>query len=721
METSAQPSAGGSADGVSVRREPTVLVDRFDGDVPAGRVVGNATVDGIVRGGIDTERIIGIDNGALRIQPLTKPGWGRAGLAYGPYRRQNGLAFGAFLLNGHNISRVQPLPEGFRMRVGRWVVGSETDPPFARMLRALRGRQRRFVWRRLLQWFRTGTHFFEVPHIEENLAVGWFRREAPKDPLQEGNALIVHAVVPEGGELWARVGATTVRTIRGIQNIPIYYLVVLRESGAAYYVASIPGARGLAAVPTMRPVAIDAFAVDQSVYAGIHQSVIGEIGFRLDTRVYAAWVGALDGFGAWFGSAHAADRFVGGGALSASAAEIGGHWEVHEGDFIRTDRGLAGRAARNAALIAPRLPSGLVHVLIDVSNDPVDRVSVLWRVQDERNFWCFEVGRQQCQLSLTQDGRLFQFPATKDCRLLADNINSVQVVDDGEHLRVYLNTTLAYGTTFADARLSDGTRVGVRVDGGQGDLLVRSFEAHPREIAIPPAFHAGAGGLEAGDSIVVRDEFDGPAGDLAGHTTTAGDRQWQREIGRGQICLSGQSSARVVASVEQPCPGRTAYTIPWHNSTFADMEVTVTAPPLQRGKKVKGRGGLIFVQDADTYILVNLWNDAELFSISSFFRVDGYEELYDAAWTNIGARVQLGEPFNLRVICDGKRYLACVNGEPVLYRALSDIYPDWDNLAINRVGIVVNWEWGNDTGSVFRDFVAKDRGTSAAPHVARNS
>jgi hypothetical protein len=53
------------------------------------------------------------------------------------------------------------------------------------------------------------------------------------------------------------------------------------------------------------------------------------------------------------------------------------------------------------------------------------------------------------------------------------------------------------------------------------------------------------------------------------------------------------------------------------------------------------------------------------------------------------------------------QYLAKIDGHPVLYRQLTDVYPVCTRLSVNRVGIVANWEWGNDTGSVFRDFVAR--------------
>ena len=102
-------------------------------------------------------------------------------------------------------------------------------------------------------------------------------------------------------------------------------------------------------------------------------------------------------------------------------------------------------------------------------------------------------------------------------------------------------------------------------------------------------------------------------------------------------------------------------------------------------------------------------NDAYGTSISAFFQVDGFEELYDAVWTNVGRRIRWGVPYDFRVAFDGSRFLAFVDGEPVLYRALSDIYPDWAGMEIHRVGMVVNWEWGNDTGTTFRDFVARGR------------
>ncbi|CDN13269.1 hypothetical nucleotide-binding protein [Richelia intracellularis] len=70
--------------------------DSYQDDLPDGKVIGTKGTTAIIRKGIDTEDIIAIDNGALRLQSLMIPAWGKEGIAYGPYKRSNGLAFGIF-------------------------------------------------------------------------------------------------------------------------------------------------------------------------------------------------------------------------------------------------------------------------------------------------------------------------------------------------------------------------------------------------------------------------------------------------------------------------------------------------------------------------------------------------------------------------------------------------------------------------------------------------
>src|SRR5690606_17661419 len=70
-----------------LRHPKPLIVDMFSDDRPAGTVIGTAEIPGAVRLGCDIERQIAIDHGALRFQPLITPGWGRQGIAYGPFPR----------------------------------------------------------------------------------------------------------------------------------------------------------------------------------------------------------------------------------------------------------------------------------------------------------------------------------------------------------------------------------------------------------------------------------------------------------------------------------------------------------------------------------------------------------------------------------------------------------------------------------------------------------
>jgi hypothetical protein len=686
-----------------------LVTDRFEDERPSGTVIGSETTDGSRRGGIDRERVIGIDHGALRIQPLLKTGWARCGIAYGPFERRHGRTFGVFMLNGHNTSQAEHLAEGLRLRLWRWAVGTETMKPLSRMITLVRGRQRRFLARRFWQWALTGTRFRHIHALDENLALGWFPTEAPADPLSQGNGFVMHALGPECGELRARVGSGLLRAVRGVQNVPIHYFVVLRECGAAYYAASMPGVPGFGAHHHMRPLAIDPFASEPSVYAGIHQSVLGQIGFRVDTRIYGAQVVDVASFGHWYGSAHAADSLCGDGPLQATAADTGEHWTVLQGRFRRTRDGLVAETAENVASLFPAQPSGLIHLLVRTGATRDASVGLMWRIQDKDNLWCLDLDGNRCRIGVLQQGAWSWLPSTREHRLPANVMNSIQVSDDGESLRLYLNGDLLFGTTFSDDRLQDATGIGVHVTGDVTSVSLHSFEAHARSIPIPDEFELGERLFPFGSRTIASDEFAGVDGDLAGRLTPIGGQQWRRLIGRGCIRMDGIGTARVQGTVDQPCPGRTAYTIDWPTPNFADVAVTITPPGTRRGNRERSRAGLIFWQDADNYITLSVYvDDWYGISIAAFFQVDGVEELYDAVWTNVGKRIHWGVPFELRVVFDGQRFLAHVNGEPVLYRSLRDVYPDWDKLDICNVGIVANWEWGNDTGSEFRNFVARD-------------
>lgn len=687
------------------------LIDFFEEDRPSGRVIDSLTTGRAIRKGVDVEGVIAIDHGALRLQPLLQPGWARSGIAYGPFERQDGLTMAVAVLNGHNTSQSGDLSESLKRRLGSWARGSKAVPLERRMLGWLLGRRKKYFLRQIWRWFlmsrsSNGAH---TQVLDENIALGWFDQEAPADPTRRGSALVMHAAGPENGELWTRVHQQLSPGMRSLQNLPIVYMVVLRRQGAAYYAASFPDAHGLPAFPELRPLAIDSLEDDPQVFAAFFQSVQGQIGFRVDTRIYGFQVENFPEFANWYGSAHAADRLNGQGALVDHSAEIGGQWQVLKGGFLRSEVGLRADQVENLAVLQPGAPSGLVHVLFDAPPKSRGELGLYWRQRDMHNGWELRLDGQSAYLGLRISGLWQDIKHDPSARLLPGKTHSLQVCDDGCWMATYLDGKLLFDQWFQDDRLASACGVGISSIDPDAEVVFRSFEAHPRTIPAPAGLALRLPEAQKGDRILFREEFTGEAADLDVHPSPISGVNWRRELGTGVIYLPAGKGARVQASVESPAPGRTAYTLPWESPDFADLEIDVLPPGTGRDQGHKGRAGLIFWQDAGNYIIVNTWLDDYYggASISSFFTLDGFEDIYDAVWTNVGSRVFWGTPYRLRVAFDGLNYTAYVNDEPVLYRSLSDVYPDSARILINRVGIVANWEWGNDTGSEFRSFIAR--------------
>ena len=696
-----------------------LLNDDYSDNRVRGGVVGSVAPDGSARGGADAERCISVDGGAARFRPMIRPGWGRCGLSYGPLDRAPGRALAVFLINGHNLSQTYELRDVHR-RFARWAVGSGADPLAWRALTyLLRARQREGIVRKLRRWYVSRERTPRPAQITESLAVGFFPDPAPGDPLTGAHAFVVHGTKDyDNGELWATTRSSHLSAFKSFQNVQTLYVVVLRDRGAAMYAAALPGAHGLGGFPMMRPLAIDPGSPDQhdSLYPGVHQSVLGEIGFTNDTRIYSVRAADVAELAPWYGTAHAADTLTGDGALDQS--EVGGRWHV-SGAIEKLADGAHGEGH---ALTDPGARTGLVHALVDLPDDEAE-ASLVWRARDAEHCWRLVVSGSGARVERVADGEamgngkwamgeeLIGSWASPE-RERGDSAPapiSLQVLDDGVEISAFVNGTLI-GERIRSDEPADATGVGFSLT---GSARVRDFEAHPREVPIPEELRVGEPWSESGSRIVVRDDFAGGAGELDGRTTPEGGAAWRRLLGTGVFELTGDTSLRVRATKESPCPGRTIYGFDWPDPGLADLEVEVTPPGSARGQGERGRGGFVFGQDDGNALLINLWLDdyLETASISTFFRYRGWEDIYDAVWTCLGpSRATWGVPFRLRAVFDGMRYRVHVNGEPVLHRSLDDVYPGIERFRINRVALMANWEWGNDTGTVFRDFVARGKG-----------
>jgi hypothetical protein len=622
-----------------------ILTDHFAVDCAQGQLEGTMSTSGQTRRVTDLDGVMGIDHGALRFGFPNRAGWARESLAYGPFERSPGLAFGVYLLNGHNSSQALPPPR----------------PSSKRLLRRMFGP---LLYRLgLLDAPQNPPLLHHTPALKENLAVGWYAEPAPADPIRDGNGLVVHALGPENGALWACGSGEEPRQVAmGVQNIPLYLVVVLREQGAAYYAAVLSDAHGAAGYPYMRPLAVTEAGTSPLCYAVTTQSTQGEVGFRVESRLYSAGIARVESLTDWYGSAHAAHRGHD-PVVAGSTAHQGGVWD-------RRSTGIG-----EVCCLYPGKPTGLIYLRPDRGASVLS--GAIWRLDAEG----------AC-LACVADGLTLRLLACDAgaCRTLPDTL---QILDDGHEV-----TCFAGDARMLTYRPGDAAPNGAGV-GPVGACTL--FEAHPRTVPLPPSLALPPPWQPEERPIRAPRAFDGPAGPL----DQAGD--WQRSIGRGLFERTGDGCVRVRATRENPVPGRTAYTLSWPDPRFADVETEILPPGSERGQGERGRAGLIFWQDAANYFLINTWLDDQFdgTSVSSFHCLDGKEDPFRAVWTNVGRRIRWGHAYRMRARFDGLTYLVSIDDEPVLLRSLQDIYPHTRSLSINRVGIVANWEWGNDTGSLF--------------------
>lgn len=669
-----------------------VVDETFADDRPAGTVIGSQVPGGPRRLGIDCERQIAIDHGALRFQPLLTPGWGRQGIAYGPFPRQPGLALAVSITNGHNTSQGSALPDGLARRLWRWLRGPGADPVPQRLRALALGPRRHGLIRRLRGWLMASPPFYRGPDIDENLALGWFASPAPADPTAEGSGFVVHAALGDNGEVWVRSGDRCLPAFRGLKNVRVCYIVVLRKTGAVYYAASGPDGATLPAAPMMRPIAVDPFNRQPQLFAGVHQAALGQIGFRVDTRLHGLRVALVPELAE---AGEASDRLTGQGPLQDDP-----RWQVLQGRIRRTERGAASEGEALALFGAPA-STGLIHVLLEVTG-PEGAAGIVWRHRDESDFWALELDRREARLiQVAGDRRVM---ATAPVRLTAQH--SLQLLDTSGRIACYLDGAQLFGGWIEAGAPPHSTRAGLWF--GSGGIGLRDFECHAPEVPIPPELRFETPWRRSGTRTLLEDRFAGAPAPLDGRLPETGPDPWTRLVGQGSVETTGEG-ARVVASVAAPNPGRTFHALPWPQPDFADVTAVIEPPGQGRGEREHCRSGLLFWQDEDNYLSFSVYlaDEYQGASIALFTKRHGFEELYDAIWTMVGDAITWGQPFELRVTFDGNRFVVFIGAEAVMERALTDLYPDDPPLRIAAVGLATNWEWGDDTGSTFRRFTAR--------------
>jgi hypothetical protein len=712
--------------------EPLPLADDFERAARRGRAVGATTRSGHRRGGVDAEGVVAVDAGGARLGALARPGWGRAGVAYGPWPTSAGLAFAIHLVNGHNAAQDQPRRSRPRL-LARWLLGSGTDAPLGRLpglLQHTDRESRRHRLRRYLLLDRTHPPDALDP---VNLALGWFGAEAPPGPDREPGVVTVAGAAEDSGVMAVVGPAGPVAVRERLGELPLRLVAVTGDGAVVLYLAvGVDDGRP----PRLEPVALVRCAPIDLRWAGLHQRVMGEIGFALDTRVYDARVACIEPWAHWWTTALAADRLTGDGPLDDPSAATGQAWELRAGKLERTLRGLVAASGEPAlAVLEAGGPIGLLHAVV---GRPVESTSnrrhptadrsgtasaepeavLHWRWRSPDTSWRLRLGRANAVVEQVEAGTVngrwaAALPAAHAEQGDRTDLDVV-VVDDGRRIRVVIDgqpvlavIEVADGAGPAEQEENEATALAVGPLGPE--WAVRDLEAHPRALDLPGELCTAPRSLSPGAALAWSEHFAYPLGDLAGHSGPAGT--WQRTLGRDHFVVTESGHLAVRAERASPAHGRTLYTVDWDDPGFADLAVTVRPPGTRRGEGHRGRGGLVLWQDESTYLVVNTWLDDGFAgsSVSVFPHLGGFEDVFDAVWVNVGERIRWGVPYRLRLVCDGEALLIYTEGAQVLYRALADVTPSQPRLSIRRVGLAVNWEWGTDTGTTFSDLEARRR------------
>ncbi len=659
--------------------EPVEFLDSFEGRVAPGRVIGSPADPGLgpaarsaVRMGADVEGVISVRNRALRFAPLVEPGWGRCGYSTEPLLLVPGTVARVGVMNAHPSSETLPL-EPLRTRLSVWVRGSGTDPLPRRIAGLVSGRRRETHRRRLRRWFRHHHDGHRRFPASINQLVGFFDASTIDGPRSAIAAIATRPLGPRNGGFSLAVGALDLRQqlVDGLANAPHELVFVVRDD-TVLLAASGLGGSGLAAAPDATPLGVVHRTLSGPVSLGVHQSVVSQHGFSIDTvvdrfelRHEARW----------------ADRFAG---SSAGAVDVEGRrtFELPQA-------------------------AGLIDLCVDVVDDR--EVSMTWPGK-AGGVRTLVVGTTRVRL--TVDGRAVERPlAPASSRHLS--VNELE-----GRLRIHVD-----GQTLIDVAVDapgPGSLVVETTSSGRDaapdtDALpsvVRRLEIFGREIDLGTV--VGRSWPSIGGEPEIFDDFTGPDSPDLEHR--GGPIPWARVLGSTPI---GTRDGR--ATIRGPLTERTVYLTPWSDPRGADVEVLIEPPEAIPGVLPRCRGGLVAGTGPDDLIIVNGWIDQSYGggSISSFVRLGGREEVFDAVWANVGSALAWDRPFRLRLITDGMRYRVLLDGRTVLARSLLDIYPWAEPLALRQVGIVANWEWGLDTGSRFRDFTGRRlRESPSAPQPA---
>jgi hypothetical protein len=346
--------------------------------------------------------------------------------------------------------------------------------------------------------------------VNNGPVVGWTTLGLPADPRTAVHALYsqqrtLRAARGPAGPVPLGSDFNGANFLNALTNTEYIYTVVLRPSGAFYFVSTLPNGTH-AAWPQASLVWVDNTQTGGPVVPFISN-------FNQEFTVDDLRVVDLEGaFASAYGIATGADTFDrADGPLTSGNPDVGGPWSADNGTWMIAGGRLAmtGGASGLARATLPASADGIFEVTVHTPAAAPFSAGVLFRGSDSQNFLSFRLRNDRVQLVKTEAGAetviaqtFFPGASNTDYRLM--------VRATGPTIQMYVNGQEPINAAQTVAFNATATRAGVvrDVTSDTGSTF-EEFAAWPGTVAMPGDAGPGPYGGARGTTVIDRQDWSG--------------------------------------------------------------------------------------------------------------------------------------------------------------------------------------------------------------------